>query len=245
MRKLLISILLILLIVMTVLCVKNGINIGPLHVLGVTQIQDANGELTRKIAEAKNTNDNYANKLTEIKDLITDLGEARSEYLQTINVSTESEIREATQTKNYTIEYLWSQVGNHATQEGVNIKMDVVSGVDENTKNLNFTVSGNYLAITNFITELENDSSLQFTIDEFAMTQNQCTFVVRDVFIRNETTMTSQNNTTTNTNSENAVNANTTSTNTVDNTNEGNITNNTTVAENTVTTNTVSNTVTN
>ena len=223
MRKLLISILLILLIVMTVLCVKNGINIGPLHVLGVTQIQDANGELTRKIAEAKNTNDNYANKLTEIKDLITDLGEARSEYLQTINVSTESEIRETTQTKNYTIEYLWSQVGNHATQEGVNIRMDVVSGVDENTKNLNFTVSGNYLAITNFITELENDSSLQFTIDEFSMTQNQCTFVVRDVFIRNETTMTSQNNTTTNTNATTNTTTNTTnntaSTNSVNNNN--------------------------
>ena len=223
MRKLLISILLILSIVMTVLCVKNGINIGPLHVLGVTQIQDANGELTRKIAEAKNTNDNYANKLTEIKDLITDLGEARSEYLQTKNVSTESEIREATQTKNYTIEYLWSQVGNHATQEGVNIRMDVVSGVDENTKNLNFTVSGNYLAITNFITELENDSSLQFTIDEFSMTQNQCTFVVRDVFIRNETTMTSQNNTTTNTNATTNTTTNTTnntaSTNSVNNNN--------------------------
>ena len=223
MRKLLISILLILLVVMTVLCIKNGINIGPLHVLGVTQIQDANGELTRKIAEAKNTNDNYANKLTEIKDLIADLGEARSEYLQTINVSTESEIREATQTKNYTIEYLWSQVGNHATQEGVNIKMDVLSGVDENTKNLSFTVSGNYLAITNFITELENDSSLQFTIDEFSMTQNQCTFVVRDVFIRNETTMTSQNNTTTNTNATTNTTTNTTnntaSTNSVNNNN--------------------------
>ena len=223
MRKLLISILLILLIVMTVLCVKNGINIGPLHVLGVTQIQDANGELTRKIAEAKNTNDNYANKLTEIKDLITDLESSYTNYLQAINVSTESEIREATQTKNYTIEYLWSQVGNHATQEGVNIRMDVVSGVDENTKNLNFTVSGNYLAITNFITELENDSSLQFTIDEFSMTQNQCTFVVRDVFIRNETTMTSQNNTTTNTNAKtntttNTTN-NTTSTNSVNNNN--------------------------
>ena len=223
MRKLLISILLILLIVMTVLCVKNGINIGPLHVLGVTQIQDANGELTRKIAEAKNTNDNYANKLTEIKDLITDLESSYTNYLQAINVSTESEIREATQTKNYTIEYLWSQVGNHATQEGVNIRMDVVSGVDENTKNLNFTVSGNYLAITNFITELENDSSLQFTIDEFSMTQNQCTFVVRDVPIKNETTMTSQNNTTTNTNAKtntttNTTN-NTTSTNSVNNNN--------------------------
>ncbi len=227
MRRLLISILLILLIVMTVLCIKNGINIGPLHVLGVTQIQDANGELTRKIAEAKNTNDNYAGKLNEIKDLITDLGEARSKYLQTINVSTESEIREATQTKNYTIEYLWSQVGNHATKEGVNIRMDVVSGVDENTKNLNFTVSGNYLAITNFITDLENDSSLQFTIDEFAMTQNQCTFVVRDVFIKNETTMSSQKTNTSNTtssgNSSGTNNTNSTgNTNSVDNTNSVN-----------------------
>ena len=191
-----------------------------MHVLGVTQIQDANAELTRKIAEAKNTNDNYANELTEIKDLIADLGTAREEYLQTINVSTESEIREATQTKNYTIEYLWSQVGNHATQEGVNIRMDVVSGVDENTKNLNFTVSGNYLAITNFITELENDSSLQFTIDEFAMTQNQCTFVVRDVYIKNEKTLSSETtqntSSTTNTARTNTTTNETTNTNSVD-----------------------------
>ena len=195
MRILLISILLILLIVMTVLCIKNGITIGPLHVLGITQIQDANGELTKKIAEAKSTNDNYANKLTEIKNVIKDLGTARQEYLQTINVSTESEIREATQTKNYTIEYLWSQVGNHATQEGVTINFEIVSGVDENINNLQFTVSGNYLAITNFITALENDSTLQFTIDEFSMTKNQCTFVVRDVFIKKETTTSTQNST--------------------------------------------------
>ena len=209
MRRLLISILLILLIAIAVLCVKNGINIGPLHVLGVTQIQDANGELTRKIAEAKDTNDDYADKLTEIKDAITELGTAREEYLQTINVSTESEIREATQTKNYTIEYLWSQVGNHATQEGVNIRMDVVSGVDENQRNLNFTVSGNYLAITNFITELENDSTLQFTIDQFSMTQNQCTFVVRDVFIRPERT-TRSSSTTSSTNTTTDEDTNTT-----------------------------------
>lgn len=231
MRKLLISILLILLVIMTVLCVKNGINIGPLHVLGISQIQEANGELTKKIAEAKSTNDDYTNKLTEIKKLITDLGETRNEYLQTINVSTESEIKEATQTKNYTIEYLWSQVGNHATQEGVSIKMDVVSGVTEDARNLNFTVSGNYLAITNFITSLENDSSLQFTIDEFSMTQNQCTFVVRDVFIKHEnTTVTEeksdesessdedskQNNTNTTTNNANNNITDEENTNTVD-----------------------------
>lgn len=228
MRKLLISILLILLIAMTILCIKNGINIGSLHVLGVSQIQEANEGLTKKISEAKSTNDNYANKLTEIKKVITDLGNARQKYLETINISTESEIREATQTKNYTIEYLWSQVGNHATQEGVKIKMDVVSGVDANTKNLNFTVSGNYLAITNFITSIENDSSLQFTIDEFSMKQNECTFVVRDVFIKSETTMTSQD--TTNTTTETNTTTNTTA-NTLNNTNDTNSVNNTNTVE--------------
>ena len=45
MRKLLISIVLILLIVMTALCIRNGINIGPLHVLGISQIQEANNRL--------------------------------------------------------------------------------------------------------------------------------------------------------------------------------------------------------
>lgn len=219
MRKLLISILLILLIVMTVLCIKNGITIGPLHVLGITQIQDANGELTKKIAEAKSTNDNYTNKLTEIKNVIKDLGTARQEYLQTINVSTESEIREATQTKNYTIEYLWSQVGNHATQEGVTINFEIVSGVDENINNLQFTVSGNYLAITNFITALENDSTLQFTIDEFSMTKNQCTFVVRDVFIKKETTTSTQNSTNKTSQSTTSSSKNTTATNNVANDN--------------------------
>ena len=215
MRRLLISILLILLIVITVLCIKNGINIGPLHVLGVTQIQDANANLTRKIAEAKTTNDNYAKELTKVKNSISDLGDARAEYLQTINVSTESEIREATQTKNYTIEYLWSQVGNHATKEGVNIKMDVVSGVDENTRNLNFTVLGNYLAITNFITSLENDSALQFTIDSFSMTQNQCTFIVRDVFIDKGSTSakTTTTNIADNKNGQDDANENTTTDN--------------------------------
>ena len=221
MRKLLISILLILLIVMTVLCIKNGINIGPLHVLGITQIQDANGELTKKIAEAKSTNDNYTNKLTEIKDVIADLGKARQEYLQTINVSTESDIREATQTKNYTIEYLWSQVGNHATQEGVIINFEIVSGVDENISNIKFTVTGNYLAITNFITELENDSTLQFTIDEFSMTQNQCTFVVRDVFIKKEKTTSTQNTTSKTSQTSNTTSSsnNATATNSVANNN--------------------------
>ena len=189
MRKLLISIVLILLIVMTALCIRNGINIGPLHVLGISQIQEANNRLNSTISEAQNANSNYENKLTQLKTEISDLISAKEECLQLINVSTESQLQEATQTKNYTIEYLWSRVGNHATQEGVKIRMDITSGTIY--RNLKFTVSGNYLAITNFITSLENDSTLEFTIDDFSMTQNECTFTVKNVKVQQETTTSS------------------------------------------------------
>lgn len=225
MRKLLISILLVLLILMAFLCIKNGINIGPLHVLSVGQIQEANDELTKKINQAKSTNDDYNNKLTKLKQDISALIKSKEECLSQINASTESQLQDATQTKNYTIEYLWSEVGNHATKEGVNIKMDVTSGSIANSdyRNLKFTVTGNYLAMTNFISALENDFSLEFTIDNFEMTQNQCTFVVKDIKVQREkTTETNSNSEQKNENVDsNTKNAN----NTTNTTNQNEISN--------------------
>ncbi len=189
MRKVLISILLILIIVMVALCIKDGINIGPLQVLGVEGINNKNEELTQKINEAKTANENYTTMLNKLKQDIESLTKSKEECLSLINISTESQLQEATQTKNYTIEYLWSRVGNHATQEGVKIRMDITSGTIY--RNLKFTVTGNYLAITNFIASLENDSTLEFTIDDFSMTQNECTFTVKNVKVQQETTTSS------------------------------------------------------
>ena len=219
MRKLLISILLILVIIMTALCIKNGISIGPLQVYGVSQIRDLNTELNNSIEEANNTNSSYTNSLAKLKKDISSLIQTKEECLNKINLSTESQLEDATQTKNYTIEYLWSKIGNHATKEGVVLKFDVVSGTVQGYKTLNFRVTGNYLAITNFITSLENDSTLEFTIDNFGMTKSEATFTVKDVKIKQEKTTTqlqaeaspdgvssSPNDTTDNTTSNTAVN---------------------------------------
>ena len=220
MRKLLISILLILLIIMAALCIKNGINIGPLRVLGVSQIKEANDNLTQKINEAKTANEDYENKLSQLQEDISKLTASKEECLSKINSSTESQLQDATQTKNYTIEYLWSKVGNHATKNGVVIKMDVTSGAiaDSSYRNLNFTVTGNYLAITNFITDLENDSTLEFIIDDFSMTQNQCTFTVKDVKVQQEATTVSAG-TTANTNASTSTNSTTNTSNTANSSN--------------------------
>lgn len=220
MRKLLISILLILIIIMTALFIKNGISIGPLEVFGVSKIKNLNDELTNKIEQANLINDNYASNLTKLKQDISSLIKTKEECLNKINLSTESQLQNATQTKNYTIEYLWSRIGNHATREGVVIQFDVVSGTIDSYKTLKFKVTGNYLSITNFITSLENDSTLEFTIDNFEMTKSEATFTVKDVKVKQEVTTTklpansSNSNTTTNTNAT-TTSGNTTTTNTV------------------------------
>lgn len=186
MRKLLISLLLILVIIMTALCIKNGISIGPFQVYGVSQIKELNDELNTNIEQANTENENYTTSLTKLKQDITSLIRTKEECLNKINLSSESQLEDATQTKNYTIEYLWSKIGNHATKEGVVIKFDVESGTVDSYKNLKFTVNGNYLAITNFVTSLENDSTLEFTIDNFEMSKSQATFTVKNVKIKQE-----------------------------------------------------------
>lgn len=219
MRKLLISLLLILVIIMAALCIKNGISIGPLQVYGVSQINELNNELGQKINEASSANDSYASSLTKLKQDISVLIKAKEECLNLINVSTDSQLKDATQTKNYTIEYLWSKIGNHATKEGVTIRFDVISGTvaDSNYRTLNFTVNGDYLAITNFISALENDSTLEFTIDDFAMTQGQATFTVKDVKVKVEKTTSNDNSTSTGANTTSNT-TETTNQNTVGNT---------------------------
>ena len=148
---------------------------------------------------------------------VQSLAKAKKEYLDLVTVSTDSEIQNALQTKNYTIEYLWSRVGNHATKEGVVVKMEVVSSSIGSAEynNLNFTATGTYLALTNFIYDLENDSNLDFTIDSFQMTSKKCTFTVKNVKIIKEKTTSSSSNTSTNklissgvqTNKDNSTNA--------------------------------------
>lgn len=217
MKKVLLSIITILMIIILVLCMKNGISIGPLQVLGVQQIKDKDTELTSSIQKANTENENYESALKKLTTDISSLASAKKAYLDLVTVSTESEIQQSTQTKTYTIEYLWSRVGNHATEEGVNLKMDIEASSlsDSSYKNLKFTVKGSYLAMTNFVYSLENDTQLEFTIDEFDMTSSQSTFTVKDVKIQKESTTATvssssstatQNKTTTNTTSNEVTN---------------------------------------
>ena len=215
MKNILLTILTILITVIMVIVMKSGIDIGSLHILGFQGIADENQKLLDVIAQSKQKNNEYTAKLQTINSDSEKLATAKKEYFDLVQVSTASEIQEAMQIKSYRVEYLWSRVGNHATKEGVKVKMEIASSSmgDSAYKDLKFTVNGNYLAITNFIYDLENDESLDFTIDNFDMKSDAASFTVKDVKIIQEekSSMTSSQNSVDNLNNAN----NTNNTNTV------------------------------
>ena len=187
MRKVLLSILTVLLVVMTALIMKNGIKIGSLQVLGFQGLADESQKLTEKIDEANQKEDSYKSTLSALESDSKSLAQAKKDYLDLVSVSSASDIQQALQTKTYTIEYLWSRVGNHATSEGVTVTMNVVSSsAGAGYRDLEFNASGKYLAISNFIYDLENDTNLEFTIDDFDMKSGVATFKVKGVRIIQE-----------------------------------------------------------
>lgn len=195
MKKILLILIMILLIVAVYFALSSGISIGNIHVLGIQQIIEANKSLDEKIQELNQSIDvAFPKKMDDLNVASEKFKTAKEEYLNLTNVSSDQEILDAMKQESYTIEYLWARIGNHAKKQGVNIELQIVSndtGVS-GMYNLNFTVDGSYIAITNFISAIENDGELNFRIQGFNLNPNQgnilrSTFTVKNVAIQGNT----------------------------------------------------------
>ena len=219
------------------------------------KIQEA-GKLAQK---------DFKDSVSQVENTAKELEEKREEYLGLLPQNAEDGTQVLPTLKRYEIETLWVKIGNHATSEGTVIKMDVVQGgtgietpetqttssngqnepstVTTNTSSnleysyydLNFTVNGSYIAITDFISDIENDDELGFKIEQFKMIPSgdglQATFTCKDILIKKveqnpvqQTDEGNTNNTTNNTNTSNTNTTNNTTNNTANNTNSSNTT---------------------
>lgn len=243
MKKLLILILIGLLLALSIFIVLQGVNIGSVEILGIRQIQDKSAELDTKIQEAARlVEKTYEQAVSDVNTNAKKLEEEKKNYEDMTTISEDSDVEAANQLERYEIETLWVRLGNHATTQGVVMQMDVLPSTSgaANTYNLRFTATGSYISITDFISAIENDSTLGFKIEEFKMQPSgsdlQATFVCKDIAIAEVSATTTETNNTNNTNSTNNSNTsnttNTTSTtNTTNTTNTANTTNTINVAQ--------------
>ena len=172
MRKLLIGILIIVLLVLAGYMLIDRINLGSLEVLGIEAIVEKNDELDQKILDGtKLAAVTYQGKLDTLNSANRQLQQEKQAYEN--YVSADNGTGAVSQIQSYEVEYLWTKIGNYAKREGVILKMDVaVNNAVLGTYDLNFTVTGTYVGITEFIYDLDNDSSLLFKVENFKLLPN-------------------------------------------------------------------------
>lgn len=196
MKNILMTIISILLTALIIICMVKGITIGKFQILSIPEIKTASLKLDSEIENLNNLkNVTYKKKLGDLESSIKNLTTAKQKYLDLASISTDIEIQQANQEQTYAMEFLWDKVGTYATREGITLTWNVVSTGINNKYNLNFTVTGSYIGIINYIYSLENDSELAFRIENFKITSAgndvTATFAVSNIGIKEETITTS------------------------------------------------------
>lgn len=226
----------------------NGIS--KVNIKGIKGLSEKNEQIEQKISDLSNViSVTYANTESNLKRTANTLQDSKTEYENQAALSNSQSPSYASQLETYDIDYLWTKLGNYARDEKVVIKIDLVaSGTSTNLYNLNFTTTGAYVNITNFIYDIENDSKLGFKIDEFKMNGSSdsltATFSCKEVPIKvgsiDQATSNNQGGTTPSGSTTDTTGAsaqgNTTSTTTGTNTTSNTTSNSTATASNTTAT---------
>ncbi len=194
MKKLLLSTIFILIIILAGITVVKGMEIGKLKVLGITEIRAENDQLDATLKDAtKLASTDYQKNINDLNGEVKKLEAEKTRYEEMVSVSTESEIEAANQSYNYTLDMLYTRIGNHAKAEGISnltIALTKNSSGIQNVYDINFTAVAAYVEIEEFITDIEDDSKLGFKIENFKMSPSsqtgslvQATFTCRNITI--------------------------------------------------------------
>jgi len=128
-------------------------------------IEKANELAAHKQAlETKNTTE-FSQALTKQNAAISVYNQKKNDYESLASQSSVDEIRKANQKEAYYLDYLWMKIGTYANDSDVKV---LITPNPENSTVV-FDITGQYIAVINFIYDLENDSELLFNIDNLVM----------------------------------------------------------------------------
>lgn len=244
MRKILLSLLAIFLLGFSIYIAVYGVSLGGIEIKSIPAIQEENDKLEKKIANAsKLRNTDYTQSVSSQESAYKKLMTEKENYEEMLALGVDENGETLNKIAEYETAKLWITLGNYAKKEGVDLKIGVTSNNSiSNTYDLNFSVTGGYIQIIDFLYDVERDSTLVFKIENFKLVPGTnteslvATFTCKDIKINitenaSETIEpTNENGTSTDSsatnNSTKNTNTNTTNTNSTNNTNT-NSTNNT------------------
>lgn len=200
MRKIVILLLCIVFAWCTYQTVAEGFSIGKgFTVPNYKAVSSSSGELDKLINQLANINDvQFEQSKNSLITAIKKYNATKEEYEALVeSMQNEYDSADISLVDTYDVDFLWTTVGNYGTEEGISLKFNIVKNtsslVDTSSYtmcDLKFTVSGDYIPITDFIYDLEDDNKLGFEINDFVLSKGgdnlQATFTVKNVPINNK-----------------------------------------------------------
>lgn len=199
MRKIILAIILIISCVICFGVICYGFEIGPVKVNGYSTVASLSSKKTELLAKLNEKNVTEFNaKKDNLQKVVDDYNTKKAEYDRLVQEGKIDNNSIHNTLDLYEIGYLWTKIGNYATKEDVELQIDLTKSATSTSISteyimcdLTFNVTGEYIAITDFLFDLEGDDSLRFEINDFVMQKGgqnlQATFIVKNVPIDSKT----------------------------------------------------------
>lgn len=158
----------VIILILFILITLNGLSVGQVELFSVKQLLEKNKILDSKVKNITQlTSAEYPSKVNTMEEAYSKLKIQKQKYEGMTDIQDSSE--QIHEIKQYDVEYLWKTIGKYSTSRQLGINMNIEKGASSDLYNLNFNIKGTYVNILQFITDLENDSDLQFRIYDFTM----------------------------------------------------------------------------
>ena len=183
MRKIIISICIVILIVIAYLMIWNNFSLGQFTIKNVEKIKELDDNLDTQISIAnQKTSQEYVSELETLKTSIKNLVTTKEKY-EKYNAAGKMA---SVQLKAYKVEYLWTIIGQYAKNRNTLLTLDLATTPTNDLYDLNFTLIGDYTDIVDFLSDLEKDDAFSFKITNFQMKPYTNTVIKTDVdYVKN------------------------------------------------------------
>lgn len=197
MRKIYITLRSIVLIVICIIGITRGFK-APLKVYSYSQIEKENDEVINQMNELTLLKSNeYKVEETNLKKAVADYEGVAEKYEKVSETKTSEEKKEALYGQTYDLEYLQILLGNHATDNKVDLTIEASKNSESAEDDFvlcdfKFIIVGSYSGITNFIEDVSHDDKLKFIPENLKMHSEY-----REVSTISDTSLAATNNSST------------------------------------------------
>ncbi len=185
-KKILAYICIIVLLVLAYLCIFKGTSVANFQILSYKEMIAEQKEYESKITNYDNlVNNTYQTSLKSLETAKTSFERNKSSYEELKAYSSYEELLELTRDKQYPIEFLWIKLDLVARNNNLDAKYNLYNSSTGASKNLEIKLTGDYLAIKNYIYDILIDLDLQFKAQNITIVPNgdmvEATFTVKDI----------------------------------------------------------------